>query len=114
MRTKAIGDRTLFEPPRDRADPPMRCGPDFRAMHFDSQNGHVYKAFERCALALIGSGVRHYGAKAIFEYLRYATNVRGLGDQFKLNNNYTAYYARKFEKLHPEHEGFFSIRNKND
>lgn len=106
----------LTEPPRprNRADTPTLFGPDFRAMCFDSQNGLVYEAFERCALDLIGSGVRHYGAKAIFEYLRYATNVRGLGDQFKLNNNYTAYFARKFEELHPEHEGFFATRNKKD
>jgi hypothetical protein len=30
-----------------------------------------------------------------------------------LQNNFTAFYARKFVKEYPEHEGFFLIKSRN-
>ena len=110
-----MNDRMLFEPPclRNRADTPVKYGPDFRAMVFDAANPAVYIEFDKADTRLIETGVRHYGAKAIFEYLRFGTAVRGRGDIFKLNNNYTAYYARKWEENHPEYAGFFSMRRTN-
>ena len=95
---------TLFD------TPVRRYGPDFRAMVFDAANPEVYIEFDKGAMLLIETGVRHYGAKAIFEHLRFGTAVRGRGDIFKLNNNYTAFYARKWEENHPEYAGFFSTR----
>lgn len=61
-------------------------------------------------LETIEKGFKHYGAKGIFEIIRWHTGVAANGDVFDVNNNYTPYYARLFESDYPEHKGFFYKR----
>lgn len=77
---------------------------------FDRENPQIWSEFEKTALNLIDKGVKHYGSKAIFEIIRYHRRIDTNDPDFKLNNNWTACYARKFEKVHPEHKGFFEKR----
>jgi hypothetical protein len=50
-------------------------------------------------------------AKAIFERIRWEKDAGGDGVTcFKLNNNCTAFYARRFAKVYPEHAEFFRTR----
>lgn len=82
---------------------------------YDRANPGIYEAFERFALMVIQKR-RRYGAKAIMERVRWHTMESG-GDDFKINNNYTAYYVRKFEALNPKHKDFFkkrSIKGRDD
>jgi len=77
---------------------------------FDAENPAVWIEFRDSALRLIEAGRRHYGAKSIMETIRFHRDVRRNAEGFKINNNFTAYYARKFMDLYPEHEGFFETR----
>ena len=61
------------------------------------------------AIGLIRAGRQYYGAKAIFETMRYNSIIGGNGD-FKINNNYVSRYARLFERMNPSHKGFFRKR----
>ena len=70
----------------------------------------VWKQFETKSLRLIASGVEHYGAKAIFEVIRYENVVEKKID-FKCNNNYAAYLARLFVIKFPAHRDFFEFRD---
>jgi len=79
----------------------------FKTYHFN--NPHIYNQFESMAFALIRAGRNHYGAKAIFEAMRYETAISG-NDDFKINNNYTSRYVRMFDKAHPGFSGFFRKR----
>ena len=76
---------------------------------YDRQNPDVWRLFVKYAMRIIRRGQGHYGAKAIFELIRYHTIVRGTGT-FKINNNYTSYYARKFHRVFPMYDGFFETR----
>ena len=78
---------------------------------FDAENPRVWYAFRAVTLRMINSGFEHYGAKAIWEYIRFNFAMETKGE-FKLNNNYTAFYARKFEREFPEHKGFFELRKR--
>ncbi len=51
-----------------------------------------------------------YGAKAIFEELRYHTYLKDACNQFKVNNNYTHSMALLVTTLFPEIKSFFSIK----
>ncbi len=54
---------------------------------------------------------RKIGAKAIWERLRWNHEVRKQeGDDFALNNNYTAHMARMAMDREPALRGFFEIR----
>ena len=73
---------------------------------YDQKNPQVFDKFEELTFKTIAKGFKNYGAKGIFELIRWHSGVSGEG-KFKVNNNYTPFYARKFEKKYPEHIGFF-------
>lgn len=80
---------------------------------FNARYPDVYAMFERFALEAIVSGLDVFGAKAVWERLRWETGVRAFktdAERFHLNNNYTAYYARLFMERHPQYEGVFRTR----
>ena len=77
---------------------------------FDRANPKVWGLFVQFAFRAINRGFNHYGAKTIFEAIRYYTDVHTTDPEFKLNNNYTAYYARKFMAEYPDYDGFFETR----
>lgn len=75
-------------------------------------NPIVWQKFERKALALIAKGKKRWGAKAIMEYVRFerAEEEGGEFDDYAVNNNYPAYYARIFAFKYPQHKDFFEFR----
>ena len=81
---------------------------------FHKANPGVYLELKKLALDLKKKGHRHYGIKGLFEVLRWHRAMETQGSEFKLNNNYTALYARLL--MHYEHslEGFFAIRNSSE
>lgn len=79
---------------------------------FDAAHPDVWQLFERFTLDLIRRGFGHYSSDAVLHRVRWETSA-GAGsdeDAFKINNNWTAYYARKFDEQHPEYAGFFRMR----
>ena len=46
------------------------------------------------------SGRAHFGAQAVWEVIRWEVNVEG-GKDWKMPNNHVAFYARYFNKHHP-------------
>jgi hypothetical protein len=83
-----------------------------RFLDFHIQNPHVYAAFERFARQAIASGRKRLGAGLIYERMRWHYSIETKGDEFQLNNNYRADYARMFEERNPEYKGFFSTRER--
>ena len=78
---------------------------------FHRRHPDVWRLFVRFTLQMIERGYRNYSAKAIFERIRWEKDAGGDGVTcFKLNNNYTAFYARRFAKVYPEHAEFFRTR----
>ena len=75
------------------------------------ENWHVYQEFERRALCLWRAGRRHYGARSIYETMRYDCAIGELGSEFKLNNNAAPSLARLWMMMHPEAKGFFETRS---
>ena len=82
------------------------------ARAFDAKTPKVWELFRRFAFEAINAGHKHLGSKTIFERIRWYTTVETAGTVFKLNNNHTAHYARKFAACYPEREGFFRTRGK--
>jgi len=91
---------TLFDKPSTLSD----------FERYDKEHPEIWKLFMDITFRLIRRGKRHYGAKAVFEIIRYHRIVQHNDSEFKVNNNYTAYYARKFMQTFPEWDGFFETR----
>jgi hypothetical protein len=72
----------------------------------------IYSLFVQHARAVKEAGFNHYGAKTLFETIRYHCDLHKRDEQgFKLNNIYTPYYARKLMDEYPDEFGnFFETR----
>ena len=73
-------------------------------------NPHVYELFKRLTLEAIGRGHEHLSAWLIVNRIRWETSIETQGDDFKISNDFIAYYARLFMHEHPAHQGFFRTK----
>lgn len=85
-----------------------------QAEAFSDANPIVQRLFVRFTMEAISRGFTHYSSKSIFERIRWETDQADSDGQstFKINNNYTSWYARRFMEIHPEHSGFFRTRDR--
>jgi hypothetical protein len=74
-----------------------------------SENPQVYRMFCLFTKQLIRAGWNHLGAKMIAERVRFESYVKG-NDGYKINNSFVSYFARRFERDHPQHQGIFEFR----
>lgn len=71
----------------------------------------IWQQFEKMALWLIRNRQENFGAKEIFEALRRGNDeIPGIEGEVKLNNNFTAHYARVFVLMHPEYRHRIELR----
>lgn len=64
---------------------------------FHKLNPQVWSEIQRRARRILDSGGRRVSMKMIFELMRHDYMLATHGDEYKLNNNYHAYYARLLE-----------------
>lgn len=76
---------------------------------YDIQNPHIYEAFKDMTFKAMNKGYKNWSANGVFELLRWSSSIRG-NDEYKINDHYRAYYARKFAKDFPQHKDFFRTR----
>ena len=74
------------------------------------QNFHVWREFERQADRAWNVGYKHYSARTIIEVVRFETDMRERGGDYKINNNFIPDLARLYLQFHPERGEFFEFR----
>jgi hypothetical protein len=78
---------------------------------FDADNPWVYTQLRDMALQLRRTGRASYGIAALVEVLRYEHATKTVSDDgLKLNNNFSALYARRLAQNEPELREFFKMR----
>jgi hypothetical protein len=78
---------------------------------FHAQHPEVYRELVRIARRLRDQGWERFGIKTVWEVARYRSmigNTAGKGP--KLNNNFTAYYARLIMEQEPDLADVFKTR----
>ena len=78
--------------------------------NWHKKNPHVWELFVQYTFQAINAGRKNYSVNAIFERIRWHTDIETKGDSFKISNNHRAYYARYFHVMYPEHDGFFRTK----
>lgn len=81
---------------------------EFATYHAD--NPHIYVKLREYALEAKRAGRKRLSINLLFERLRWYTTVETQGDEFKLNNNWRAYYARLLMTQEPQLAGMFETR----
>ncbi len=77
---------------------------------FDRENPKVWELFDRYAHELLEKGITHWSADNILHKIRFETAIETNDPNYKINNNYSAFYARKFVRIYPIHKDFFEFR----
>ena len=83
-----------------------------RFEEFHQRHPEIYEEFKQLALRLYEQGRYHYGAKAIFEYIRLNRELDGRGEDepYKINNNYVSRYVRLLIAEEQRLTSFFELR----
>lgn len=76
---------------------------------YDQEHPEIYAVYKNVAEEFIKKGAIKMGSKRIIEEIRWHKLVK-TNEFFKVSNNYTAYYARKFVNDHPQYAGFFNFK----
>lgn len=73
-------------------------------------NPEFFPLFERFTFELIGSGVKKSSAWLVCNRIRWESTIRTIGNEYKISNDFIGLLSRKFMAQHPEHKGFFTIK----
>jgi len=79
-------------------------------LKFHQDNPKVWDLFVQFTFDVIKTGRKNYSVNAIFERIRWHTDIETNDESFKLSNNHRAYYARHFHEAYPEYTGFFKTK----
>ena len=78
-----------------------------------TENPEIYELF--CHYAKQAAVVKeYYSAKCIFHRVRWETQIVEKNSSFKIDDGWISHYARKFMEDFPEHDGFFSTRQRRN
>lgn len=97
-----------FLNPEPETKEETRIWRQFRA--FDKENPHIWKEFQRYALEAVERGHLRIGSDFICGLIRWESVFEYSNEVYKLNNNFPAYYSRKFLKHYPQHRKLFELR----
>ena len=82
-----------------------------RFLAYHKSNPDVWKLFRKYTFELISAGNKRGSADAVLHRIRWHHKIRITEtDGFKINDHYSAWYSRAFEKKFPKHAGFFKRR----
>jgi hypothetical protein len=77
---------------------------------YDKEHPVIWRLFCAFTKDAIRAGHKSFSARSIVERIRWETSVQWHGE-FKINNSFAAFYARKFHKENPHLDGFFRTRH---
>jgi len=78
---------------------------------YHMEHPEVWDLFDEFTRERILKGYEHYSVNAIFERIRWESPAGADGtSQFKIGNNFRAFYARQWMKENPKYHGFFRTR----
>ena len=85
-----------------------------RFHQFHSENPEVFRLFCNLTIGVKRSGYEHYSADAILHRIRwhYSVDLKQKDGGPKINNDYSAMYARMAMDVYPELSGFFKTRRR--
>ena len=73
-------------------------------------NPQVWEYFERFSLEVVKMGRKKVSHWLIINRIRWEVYFETTGADFKISNDYIAFYARLWKKRHPEHAELFNTK----
>lgn len=93
---------------------PRRETIDERFTEFHRANPIVYEALRALCLDTRRVGVKRWSVDAAMHIVRWRYRLQTKGSEFKIDNSFSALYARMLMKREPELAGFFELRKRRN
>lgn len=77
---------------------------------FHEKNPQIYRMICRFSNEAITKGRKRLSINMLFERIRWYTQIETTDEDYKLNNNHRAFYARLWLRDHPGWPDFFALR----
>lgn len=77
---------------------------------YHKSNPKVYQYFQDFTHEAINRGAKHCSPWLIINRIRYEMFFSTTDKDFKISNDYIAFYSRLFMKWNPKHQGFFKTK----
>lgn len=77
---------------------------------FHRENPHVYRTLAALARQWLSTGREKLGIATLFERARWELTLATAGDEFKLNNDFRAFYSRLLMAQEVDLAGLFDLR----
>lgn len=73
-------------------------------------NPNVWLHFERFSMEAVNKGRKKISHWLIINRIRWEVNIITTGEDFKISNDYIAFYARLWKAKHPAHKDLFTTK----
>jgi hypothetical protein len=73
-------------------------------------NPQVWQYFERFSMEAVAKGRKKISHWLIINRIRWEVNIVTTGEDFKISNDYIAFYARLWKAKHPQHKDLFTTK----
>lgn len=80
---------------------------------FNQRHPNIKVQLRKLAAMAVNHGIKHAGMKHLIEVLRWNAAIAGDKTPYKINNNFTALYARDLMAENPLYAGLFKTRKRN-
>lgn len=82
-----------------------------RWLEWHKANPAIWRYFEQFAIEALDRRKRRLSHWLIINRIRWEVYVVTTGGDFKISNDFIAFYARLWRHLHPEHKDLFNIKH---
>jgi hypothetical protein len=77
---------------------------------FHRENPMIWQYFEKFSFEAIAKRRKKISHWLIINRIRWEVYVVTTGEEFKISNNYIAFYARLWRETYPQHKELFNIK----
>jgi hypothetical protein len=81
---------------------------EFAQWHKD--NPLIWEYFEQFSIEAVTSGKKRISHWLIINRIRWEVFIVTTGKDFKISNDFIAFYARLWQKVHPQHKDLFNTK----
>lgn len=81
---------------------------------WDQENPIIWELFKRFSFEAIDKGHKKMSHWLIINRIRWETYISTTGHDYKICNNYIAFYARKWQNEFPQYADFYKTKKMKD
>jgi hypothetical protein len=80
-------------------------------LEWHKNNPMIWEYFKRFSFEAVGKNRKKISHWLIINRIRWEVYILTTGEDFKISNNFIAFYARLWRETYPEHKDLFNVKH---